>query len=140
MKNALRKLDIGATEYVHRQLIEQRDQGRAVLLISGELEEIISLSDRIAVMYEGEIMGIVDGKNASLQELGLWWCYEFPVFIYDDKKRPRVWTPDFYIPKLGMYVEVCGAKRQDYQFREKIYKENGYRVIFLHLYLVLKNI
>jgi len=67
----VRGLDIGATEYVHKQLIEQRDEGRAVLLISGELEEIISLSDRIAVMYEGEIMGIVDGKNASLQELGL---------------------------------------------------------------------
>lgn len=41
-----------------------------------------------------------------LQELGLWWQYESPVFVYDEKDRPRVWTPDFYIPKLGMYVEV----------------------------------
>ena len=67
----VRGLDIGATEYVHKQLIKERDEGRAVLLISGELEEIISLSDRIAVMYEGEIMGIVDARNASLHELGL---------------------------------------------------------------------
>lgn len=67
----VRGLDIGATEYVHERLVEQRDQGRAVLLISGELEELITLSDRIAVMYEGEIMGIVDAKNVNIQELGL---------------------------------------------------------------------
>jgi general nucleoside transport system ATP-binding protein len=67
----VRGLDIGATEYVDKRLIDQRDQGRAVLLISGELEELISLSDRIAVMYEGEIMGIVDAKDANIQELGL---------------------------------------------------------------------
>ena len=69
-----------------------------------------------------------------LQELDLWWVYEFPVFVYDEKKRPRVWTPDFFIPKLGMYVEVCGSKDFDYDFRERIYKDNGYHVIFLHLY------
>jgi simple sugar transport system ATP-binding protein len=67
----VRGLDIGATEYVHERLVEQRDQGRAVLLISGELEELITLSDRIAVMYEGEIMGIVDAKDVNIQELGL---------------------------------------------------------------------
>ena len=69
-----------------------------------------------------------------LQELGLWWWYEFPVFIYDEKERPRVWTPDFYIPKLGMYIEVCGKKREDYEFRERIFKKNGYHIVFLHLY------
>jgi hypothetical protein len=69
-----------------------------------------------------------------LTELDLWWVYEFPVFIYDEKKRPRVWTPDFYIPKLGMHVEVCGSEDFDYKYREKIYQENGYHVIFLHLY------
>ena len=69
-----------------------------------------------------------------LQELGLWWVYEFPAFVYDDKKRPRVWAPDFYIPKLGMYVEVCGSETPNYQYREKIYRDNGYYVIFLHLY------
>ena len=67
----VRGLDIGATEYVHKKLINERNEGRAVLLISGELEEVISLSDRIAVMYEGKIMCVVDAKNASIQELGL---------------------------------------------------------------------
>ncbi len=69
-----------------------------------------------------------------LKELALWWVYEFPVFVYDEKKRPRVWAPDFYIPKLGMYVEVCGSKDFDYEYRERIYKKNGYYVIFAHLY------
>ena len=69
-----------------------------------------------------------------LREINLWWVYEFPVFVYDEKKRPRVWTPDFYIPKLGMHIEVCGSKDFDYEYRDKIYKENGYHVIFLHLY------
>jgi hypothetical protein len=69
-----------------------------------------------------------------LRELDLWWVYEFPVFVYDEKKRPRVWTPDFYIPKLGMYIEVCGKEREDYEYRDRIYKKNGYHVIFVHLY------
>jgi hypothetical protein len=87
----------------------------------------------VASVYEG--MTDAEKKVACyLKELNLWWIYEFPVFVYDDKKRPRVWTPDFYIPKLGMYIEVCGKQRQDYEFRENIYKENGYHVIFLHLY------
>ena len=54
--------------------------------------------------------------------------------MYDEKKRPRVWTPDFYIPRLGMYIEVCGSERFDYTYREKIYNENGYPVIFVHFY------
>jgi simple sugar transport system ATP-binding protein len=67
-----RGLDIGATEYVHKQMIEARNRGAAVLLISTELEEILSLSDRIAVMYEGEIMGIIpgDGPDTDIHELG----------------------------------------------------------------------
>ena len=69
-----------------------------------------------------------------LRELDLWWVYEFPVFVYDEKTRPRVWTPDFYIPKLGMHVEVCGKEREDYEYRDRIYKKNGYHVIFVHLY------
>lgn len=55
-----------------------------------------------------------------LRELDLWWQYEFPVFVYDEKKRPRVWTPDFYIPKLGMYIEVCGSEEFDYRYRENL--------------------
>ena len=52
-----RGLDVGAIEYLHRRLVEERDEGRAILLISLELEEILSLSDRILVLYEGEIVG-----------------------------------------------------------------------------------
>ncbi len=69
-----------------------------------------------------------------LRELDLWWIYEFPVFVYDEKDRPRVWTPDFYIPKLGMYIEVCGSEDFNYEYRDKIYKKNGYYVVFVHLY------
>jgi len=54
--------------------------------------------------------------------------------VYDEKKRPRVWTPDFYIPKLGMFIEVCGSEEFNYKYREKIYRKNGYYVIFVHLY------
>jgi hypothetical protein len=67
----------------------------------------------------------------SLRELDLWWWYEYPVFVYGEKKRPRVWTPDFFIPKLGMFIEVCGKKKEDYEYRERIFIKNGYHVIFL---------
>ena len=66
-----RGLDVGAIEYVHRYLIEQRDNGKAVLLISFELDEVINLSDRIAVIYEGKIVDIIDSKDADERKLGL---------------------------------------------------------------------
>ncbi|HBT47552.1 MAG TPA: heme ABC transporter ATP-binding protein [Peptococcaceae bacterium] len=66
-----RGLDVGATEYVHRRLLAERDRGAAVLLISTELDEILNLSDRIAVIYEGEIMGVVPRDRADREELGL---------------------------------------------------------------------
>ena len=66
-----RGLDIGATEYVRQQLLDQKERGVAVLLISADLEEICQLSDRIAVIYEGEIMGIVDGNEIELDSIGL---------------------------------------------------------------------
>ena len=69
-----------------------------------------------------------------LTELGLHWIYESPVFIYDEKKRPRVWTPDFYLPELGIYLEVCGLERSDYSYRKRIYRKNGYVVVFIHYY------
>ena len=69
-----------------------------------------------------------------LRDLGLWWRFQSPIFVYDEKERPRVWTPDFYIPKLGMYIEVCGTERFDYEYRERIYKKNEIPVIFLHVY------
>jgi simple sugar transport system ATP-binding protein len=66
-----RGLDIGATEYVREQLIEQRKKGAAVLLISEDLDEIFALSDRIAVIYEGQIMDILSRQYATLEKLGL---------------------------------------------------------------------
>ena len=66
-----RGVDIGATEYIHRRLIEQRGEGTAILLISEDLDEILALSDRIAVMYEGEIVGVVPAEEADAEELGL---------------------------------------------------------------------
>ncbi len=66
-----RGLDVSATESVHRMLLEQREKGVAILLISEDLDELIALSDRLAVIYEGEIMGIVDPKEITLEEIGL---------------------------------------------------------------------
>jgi ABC-type uncharacterized transport system ATPase subunit len=66
-----RGLDVGAIEFIHNRLVEQRDKGKAVLLISLELDEVLDLSDRIAVIYEGRIVGIVDPKETNEQELGL---------------------------------------------------------------------
>ncbi len=68
----VRGLDVGAIEYVHRQLIAQRDNGKAVLLVSLELDEVMNLSDRILVMYEGEIVADVDPKEVTVEELGLY--------------------------------------------------------------------
>lgn len=66
-----RGLDVGAIEFIHKRLIEQRDNGKAVLLISFELDEILNVSDRIAVIYEGKIVAVVDPKTTTEQELGL---------------------------------------------------------------------
>ena len=67
-----RGLDVGAIEYIHRQLVHERDEGKAVLLVSLELDEVMNLSDRILVMYEGEIVGEFDPKKVSVEELGLY--------------------------------------------------------------------
>ncbi|MBC2582068.1 ABC transporter ATP-binding protein [Clostridium sp. DJ247] len=66
-----RGVDVGAIEYIHRRLIEERDKGKAVLLVSLELDEIMALSDRIAVMYDGKIVGILHRKDATEQKLGV---------------------------------------------------------------------
>ena len=68
--NPTRGLDVGAIEFVHKYLVEQRNKGRAVLLVSFELDEIMSLSDHIDVIFEGKITGRVDGKDADEKELG----------------------------------------------------------------------
>ena len=67
-----RGLDVGAIEFIHKQLVAQRDAGRAVLLISLELDEVMDVPDRILVMYEGEIVGELDPKTATQEELGLY--------------------------------------------------------------------
>ena len=64
-------LDVGATEYIRQLILQQRDQGTAVLLVSEDLEEILQLSDRIAVMFEGEIMGILPAHQADLGTIGM---------------------------------------------------------------------
>ena len=67
-----RGLDVGAIEYIHSQLVAERDAGKAVLLVSLELDEVMSLSDRILVIYEGEIVGEFNPKEITVQELGLY--------------------------------------------------------------------
>ena len=67
-----RGLDVGAIEYIHKQLVAQRDAGKAVLLISLELDEVMDVPDRILVMYEGEIVGQLDPKQTTQEELGLY--------------------------------------------------------------------
>lgn len=66
-----RGVDIGAAEYIHQRLVAQREQGTAILVISEDLDEVFGLSDRIAVMYEGQIMGMVDPATATREQVGL---------------------------------------------------------------------
>ena len=67
-----RGLDVGAIEFIHKQLVAQRDAGKAVLLVSLELDEVMDVPDRILVMYEGEIVGEFDPKTVTQEELGLY--------------------------------------------------------------------
>ena len=66
-----RGVDIGAMEYIHQRLLDQRAQGTATLLISEDLDEVLALSDRIAVLYEGRVMDIVNRDKTNAEELGL---------------------------------------------------------------------
>jgi simple sugar transport system ATP-binding protein len=65
-----RGVDVGSTEFIHRKIVEARDRGLAVLLISSELEEVLSLSDRVAVMYRGQIAGVLDASEATPELIG----------------------------------------------------------------------
>lgn len=67
-----RGLDVGAIEYIHRQLIKQRNDGKAVLLVSLELSEVLGISDRIIVLYEGKIVANLRTKDTSERDLGLY--------------------------------------------------------------------
>ena len=66
-----RGLDVGSIEFIHKQIIKKRDAGTAVLLVSAELDEVLEISDRIAVMYRGRIVAVVDGRTAIKEEIGL---------------------------------------------------------------------
>jgi simple sugar transport system ATP-binding protein len=66
-----RGLDVGSIEYIHRRLVEQRDAGAAILIVSTELDEVLAVGDRIAVMYDGRIVGILEGDDATYENLGL---------------------------------------------------------------------
>jgi hypothetical protein len=71
--------------------------------------------------------------SSFLREINLYWEYERAVYIVDDKGRPRVWTPDFYLPQLGLYIEVVGNRNlSDYSWREKVYNYNKVPIIFLY--------
>ena len=67
-----RGLDVGAIEYIHKQIVAARDEGKAVLLVSLEMDEVLDVSDRILVMYEGEIVGELDPKKTTAEEMGLY--------------------------------------------------------------------
>lgn len=73
-----RGLDVGSIEYIHKEIVKMRDDGVGVLVISAELDEILSLSDRIAVMFRGEIVTIIDAKDATRDKLGLWMAGSHP--------------------------------------------------------------
>jgi len=81
----VRGLDVGAVEFAHRRIIEQRDKGKAVLLISFELDEVMSVSDRILVMYEGKIVKNVMAKDIDVEELGLYMAGVKRDIVYPDQ-------------------------------------------------------
>jgi ABC-type uncharacterized transport system ATPase subunit len=66
-----RGVDVGSIEFIHRQIISQRDAGLGVLLVSSELDEVLALADRVAVMYRGRIVAVLDGEDADRDRIGL---------------------------------------------------------------------
>ena len=91
-----RGLDVGAIEYIHSELVRERDEGKAILLVSLELDEVMSLSDRILVLYEGEIVGEFDPKQTTVQELGLYMAgakrmdpSQMSVFKQEERKETK---------------------------------------------------
>ena len=82
--NPTRGLDVGAIEFIHRQIVASRDRGAGVLLVSFELDEIMNLSDRILVMFEGRIVGELDPKKTTANELGLYMAGATPTEEEED--------------------------------------------------------
>jgi simple sugar transport system ATP-binding protein len=64
-------VDVGSIEFIHRQIVDQRDKGLAVLLVSSELDEVLSLSDRVAVIYRGKVVALLEGDSIDRDRIGL---------------------------------------------------------------------
>ena len=84
-----RGVDIGAIELIHKTLVEARNRGEAVLLVSLELDEVMLLSDRIAVLYDGKLMGILDASSATREQIGLMMAGQEGTHC-DEKKQIQV--------------------------------------------------
>lgn len=80
------------------------------------------------VMSSGEVK-VTD----YLKSLNVYWVFESPVFVQDDKGRPRIWSPDFYLPEMGVYIEVMGP-HSNYEYRMKVYEGNRIPIIFIDPY------
>lgn len=84
-------------------------------------------------IYEGMSTAEIAVAN-FLKEKRIYWSYEQPMYVIDNKNRPRVWTPDFYIPQLGIYIEAVGYEKVIDEFKKQTYFENNIPVIFVHVY------
>ena len=69
-----------------------------------------------------------------LDELGISYEFEYPVFVKDERDRPRLWTPDFYLTDIKIYIEIYESENSDFEYRKKMYAENKIGVIFLPLF------
>ena len=87
-----RGLDVGSIEYIHGRIVQKRDEGAAVLIVSTELEEVIALGDRIAVMFQGTIVDILDPSEATFERLGLLMGGAHPEEDRSPRRRSR-WPP-----------------------------------------------
>lgn len=80
-------------------------------------------------------MSYAEKKVASfLTEKDVWWEFHHPVCVKDEEELTRTWYPDFYLPKLGLYVEVCGADREGYERRKTIFEKNSIPIVFVQTY------
>ncbi len=90
---------------------------------------------RRQVSVYGDMTGAEIEVADFLARHNIYWLFEQPVFLMDEKDRPRVWNPDFYLPELGVYIEVCGTPRdKDYNYRRDVYNINAIPVIFVQTY------
>ena len=112
-----RGLDVGSIEFIHQQAIRKRDAGTGILLVSAELDEILELSDRIAVMYRGRIVALVDGSTANKEEIGLLMATGAEPKTTDrlirqaENSRNICYRNNIMIAHLRSYWSLCGHSR-----------------------------